>query len=210
MKKLRSLFLVMLCVVLAVPCMNVSAATQKQKALKAYKKFLSTSKVNVLRRGDTYYDSRNDSSVVYKGTKAGNVKFALAYINNDDIPDLVLTANMGGLQYYGFFTYRSGKVRRITVQACEYDKVIGYYKKTGVFVQRHYSDGVLGNWIYMSMGKTSAYIMGSKDGSYYVIRERMMTKKGFNNTIKKETRNRSLTKFKFFKNTKTNRNKKIK
>ena len=42
MKKLRSLFLVMLCVVLAVPCMNVSAATQKQKALKAYKKFLST------------------------------------------------------------------------------------------------------------------------------------------------------------------------
>ena len=69
---------------------------------------------------------------------------------------------------------------------------------------------MLGNWIYMSMGKTSAYIMGSKDGSYYVIRERMMTKKGFNNTIKKETRNRSLTKFKFYKNTKTNRNKKIK
>ena len=211
MKKLRSLIVLMLCLVLIVPSMNVSAATQKQKALKAYKQFLSTSKVNVLPRGEGYYDIKNDRYVEYKGTKSANVKFALAYINNDSIPELIVTANLGGRQYSGFFTYRSGKVRRITVMASENDKLIGYYKKTGVFIQRDYSDGVLGGWKYMSMDKIRAYIMGSKgeDGSYYVINEKMMTKNGFNARIKKETKNRSLSKFIFYKNTKTNRSKKI-
>ena len=212
MKKLRSLLLAMLCVVLIVPSMNVSAVTQRQTALNAYKKFLSTAKVNVLRSGDTYYDARNDRSVVYRGTKAANVKFALANINKDGIPELILTTSMGGLQYFGLFTYRCGRVRRITVMACEHDRPIGYYKETGVFVQRSYSNGVLGDWKYMHADRIKAYIMGSKgkDGSYYVIYEKEMTKNGFNARIRKETGGRSLSKFIFYQNTKINRSKKIK
>ena len=66
-RQLRAFLLAMLCIVLVIPAMNVSAATQRQKAIAAYKKYLSQSKVYVMPKGKTYYDYSYEKRT-YNGT----------------------------------------------------------------------------------------------------------------------------------------------
>ena len=122
------LLLILTLVFTAIPAMPGEAASTKSKALSAYKKKLSASKVTVLPPGKkvtvNYYDT-----VTYRYSKSAAVKFAIAYIDNDNIPELILQDNR---YCYGVWTYKSGKVRCVHWGDSLTDPY-GYYKKKGIF-----------------------------------------------------------------------------
>lgn len=216
MKKLKKIFMIMLCVVLITPCMNVSAATQRQRAISAYKKWLSATYVRVLQKGTVYYDDWAYKRCTYSKTKASAVKFALAYIDGDSIPELVVYTKKGHVELFGILTYKNGKVRRV-YSSTGSSKILGYYKKTGCFLERAFSEGTpyYDNYYKMSGAKSTkkyskfSYSIYSTEAEYY-ISGKSATKKAFTSGVQNLTKKKSMTKLKFYKNTKANRNKKIK
>ena len=141
-RQLREILLLMLCIVLVVPAMNmnVSAATQRQKAISAYKSFLSKSKVYLMSDGTSYPDYYSGKRYTYRGTPKADVKFCIAKIDNDNIPELVVSTTVGvGEKIYSVFTYKNGKLQRVI---CRIDAAfIGYYSKTGIYFERSFTDG---------------------------------------------------------------------
>ncbi len=143
MNKFKSLLLIMLCVILVVPClarMDASAATTRQRAIAAYKKWLSAPKIRVAAKGTRYFDIQTYESRTYYDTRSGNVKFALANIDSDGIPELILYTKVGWNSIYGILTYKNGRIYRVYSYAGD-GKLMGYYKGTGYFFMRTYSDG---------------------------------------------------------------------
>ena len=100
------LLLILTLVFTAIPAMPGEAASTKSKALSAYKKKLSASKVTVLPAGKKVMN-RNDDYVTYRYSKRAKVKFAIAYINNENVPEQILVAKNYG---YGVWAYKGGKV----------------------------------------------------------------------------------------------------
>lgn len=223
MKKLRRLVLIMLCVVLIAPCMcmNVSAASQRQRALSAYKKWLSSSRVCVLKRGAHYTGSDGISYLTYRSTKATNVKFALAYIDNDNIPELIVYTKGGIHGLYGVLTYKNGKVRRVS-SSDGWTVLMGYYKKTGYILEKGYTEGCIVHKIYCKkvgnklVSKFTQSMHGYDSGSDYVIHKSSskwpvsISKKTFYTKLRKEIRGQKKISFKFYKNTAANRKAKLK
>jgi hypothetical protein len=68
----------------------------------------------------------------YTGTKSAKVRFSLAYIDGDSIPELVLCDN----EYrFGFFSYRNGKVVRQYYDTW-WNVGVQYYRNRSLFVTR--------------------------------------------------------------------------
>lgn len=220
LRRVRSLFLIMLCMLLIVPGlgMQAGAVTQKKKALDAYKKWLSTSKVYVIKKGNVY-DGGEYGGPGYQGTKASKVKFGLAYIDNDDIPELVVYTKQGGYKgLYGILTYKKGKVRRYFSSYGE-EALLGYYKKTGIFSDRTYPRG---DWIGYQVvyhkvtdGDDKMFLAKSNNPYFenpwtYYNYSKKLTKKAFDAKVKKVTKGLKLTKVRLFTNTAANRKAKLK
>ena len=74
-KKEWFILLCVLAVFLAVPCVKTEAAPAKKKAVKAYKEFLAKEKIS--------WDENWE-------VPADECKFAIVYIDKDDVPELVL------------------------------------------------------------------------------------------------------------------------
>ena len=132
MNKFKSLLLIMLCVILVVPClarMDVSAATQRQKAMAAYKKWLCTSTIRVAAKGTRYFDMQTYTSRTYNGTRSGNVKFAIANIDNDGVPELIIYTKVGWNNIYGILTYKNGRIYRVYSYAGD-GRLMGYYNSS--------------------------------------------------------------------------------
>ena len=215
-KKMASILLVLLCLTLAVPRMDGNALTQKQKALRAYASWLSKSKVNVIIKGSVqYYNYGRDP---YQGTRSSKVKFALAYIDNDNIPELIVyTDEMGFCGSFGILTYRNGRiVRCYASDGC--DSFKGYYKKTGYFkaesnMEIHYATS------YFKLG----YNKGRHDPKtapfaliYYIthphfkfesrcMNGRPVSASSFRTALKRATKNQKISTVKYYNNTKANR-----
>lgn len=224
MKRQMKLFmLAMLCIVLVVPAMNVSAVTQRQKAINAYKKYMAQSKVYVLPKGSqgpVYLFSGNKTT--YNGTPASKVKFCIANIDNDSIPELVINCKLGlrsDIPAYTILTYKDGKIRRVTYET--YASFKGYYPKTGIYINHHITEGELIyiNYIRMKGLRTTEVMYKGDWGSlkytsddykdWYNIGEKDCSAKTFAAYRSKITGGKSLIKVKMHSNTATNRNLKI-
>ena len=84
-----------------------------------------------------------EEGVILKYSRQSDIDFAIAYIDKDDIPELVLRRpRRRGCNAAYVYTYRKGKVVRVEYPFSKMTfggdgalaRIIGYYKKKGVFV----------------------------------------------------------------------------
>ena len=212
----RKVIVILLAVVLAagVPSpTDVQAASQKSKATSAYRFFMSKSKIP----WGTYSRLKVSTS---------KCSFTLAYINNDNIPELVVTTHevAHAVGYGAIFTYKNGKVQGVA-NFNQDDSKFKYYKKKGVYISCYVmggethnyckypnsgSDCVLAtfynNGVRTDMKKGTTYYKANK----YVVRTKT-SKSTFNKTLKKLVgNNKKVAKVSLKKNTAANRKKYIK
>lgn len=183
-------------------------AASKSKALKAYKAFLAQSTIPWGR--DTYYTA----------VPTKNCSFALAYIDNNSVPELVVSNAQDITHVAGWgvvFTYKNGKVQ--PVDNIQLDGDFYYYKKKGIFASSYLGSGEL-SYTYSKMSGVKAaekllegknIISGKK--SYYSLSadsRKQISKSKFNSALKKLVGSTKKTKVKLYKNTSTNRTKRLK
>ena len=184
-KKTRITILLTTLLLLFAFAMPASAASTKTKALKAYRKFLEKEKDNL------FYQY-----------------FGIAYINNDSVPELV-AYGLGGKPTICY--YKNGKVKKLWSAAnCYYSH---YYKKKGVVKQTAYRPE---EWDYYGYVKVnlaknkSSILSGYSDGKYENSKNKTISKKQFNNILKKAVGKTKASKIKYYKNTAANRKKYLK
>ena len=206
MKQLKKLLSLVLIFVLALAPLNVQAASNKTKALKAYKKLLSAKNI---RWGTNSYEPT---------VPAKNCQFALAYIDNDSVPELIVYNNKDVPHMVGYgllYTYRSGKVRLLGY--INIDNKLSYYKKKGVIVTSYVSGGTTYSYFKLSKTKiTNKLAIGidvlTQKKSYYTVSNdifKKTSKSKFNKALKKLVGSKKKTTIKFRKNNASNRKKYI-
>ena len=130
-KKLKSALLVALVFAMMIPSISGLAVTQRQKALNAYDKWLSGSKVLVAPKGTIYWNMTTDQHEKFRGTKPSDVKFGLLYLDNDSIPELaVFDKNF----CFSVLTYKNGKVVRLFGTFENFAIATKYYNKKNAFI----------------------------------------------------------------------------
>ena len=221
-KYLKALILAMLCIVLVVPAMNmnVSAATQRQKAIAAYQKYMAQSKVYIMPKG-VRCPSYSGGSYAYNGTAASKASFCIANIDSDSIPELVISGPVGpsNIPSFTILTYKNGKIRRIKYETEA--AFHGYYSKTGIYIEHHYTEGTLIHIFYNRLKglKTNQVLykgdwgrikyLGPDYADTFRIGNKSCSAKTFAAYRKKITGGKSLIKVKFYKNTASNRKLKL-
>lgn len=130
--------LMLLCVALLagilLPGVQTEAASKKTKALKAYKKLLASDSIEFSSRG-----SVNPS----------DYSFALVYIDNNSVPELVIWGNQPH-SLYAVYTYKNGKAKFLQNTGDGF----GYYKKKGIFAGGLFSSYACENYFKLSAGKS--------------------------------------------------------
>ncbi|MCD8019848.1 MAG: hypothetical protein LUF92_09805 [Clostridiales bacterium] len=201
-----------LCFLLCLIPAKTEAASAKQKAMKAYKKFLTQESIP----WSVYnYDETADPSLC---------KFSLVYLDNNSVPELVVS---GGDTYYKpymtIYTYKNGKVTLVENSSYGFSS---YYKKKGIIVEsaakgatfyNKYSNGQL----KIVLAKLNENAQGrdlNGDGkigyAYYKTTSsgdiKYISKSSFNKRLKKLVGSKNTKKLKFYKNTAKNRKKYLK
>lgn len=183
---------------------DVSAASQRTKAVKAYASFLSKTK----------YVKWRDRS--FSTGLAKNCYFALACIDNNNVPELILyTPDSYHVAGFGvMYTYRNGKVVRVSELGFDFHSTLGYYKKKNVYTDNYTWTGS-GSYSYE---RISGRCIGTRHIKYnyrsqkwvtdgYYWNNKRVSKASFNKALKKVVGNTKFTKYKFHKNTAANRKK---
>lgn len=222
-KKYRKWSLFLVITVLVMSCFSikhVEAASQKSKAIKAYKQFLSKSSI-------TWTED-------YTDVPSSDCKFALVYIDKDSVPELVLKCD--GVShaegYYRLYTYKNGKVKELAWLKDSFS----YFKKKGVF--RTTYGPMMGeqSFEYYKMSKSSYSYVGGWIKSWWVngewrengpyeyhyykamnkvedcnsARTKEISKKQFQKELKKLVKSTKESKAKLYSNTAKNRKKHLK
>ena len=219
--KIRNrLLLFVLVLAFFVPSANGYASTQKQKALDAYKSMLSKSKVSILNSGSKYFDRKKNGLVTYSPTTSSKVQFAIAYIDNNDVPELIVKRSDG---LFAVFTYKNSKIYRVKAgDTC--DRFAGYYKKTGGYKlidssESYYDDKIQYEDYYLltssgSTKKLSKYVRPNENKIEYrsVNKSNIITisHASFKSKFVSLTKGKALTKVKYYSNTAANRKKYLK
>ena len=168
-------------------CAN--AQTQKQKAIKAYLNYM------------TKQPSKNWGIPV---------RFSLAYINNDSIPELIKIQAEEGLQVY---TYTGGKIKQLKHNLGAEAYSIAYYPKKGIF---RITGGTLipcHRYYKMNGGKISLLFCCDEmvEGNYYYKyssgKEVKLSKNSSQKILKKYVGNVKIQQCKYYNNTASNRKK---
>jgi hypothetical protein len=193
MKKVKKWFFLSLAfLLLCIPSLHGNAASQRKEALRAYRTFLA--------------ERENGSST-----------FALAYVNHDNIPELVY--GKYGTTNCQMYTYKDGKLVEVEGEFNSW-KPTGYYKKKNIVVLTWNHDNLSAIHYYrMEQGglweKLSKEHYAANENPlnytpkaytrYYNIRGKRITKATFTRQLKKLAGKTKETKFKYVKNTKANR-----
>lgn len=183
---------------------TTKAASARKQALLEYAQILTQEKLKVSGEEERYVSTKK-------------LLFALAYIDNNSIPELIVRA--GNKTGFGqefdtiIYTWRKGQVQRLTVDPFgEAYQTKEYYKKTGVFIQ----PGVYGETMYIKLmqGKTKRKMFSYKDRlegngktKYYGLHGKKVNRNVFNSQLRKLLKNKKKSKFVFHKNTVKNRKK---
>ena len=212
-KKLKRAVLIALVFAMMIPSISGLAVTQRQKALSAYDKWLSGSKVLVLPRGSQGYDLKNYEEVTYAGTKASEVKFALIYLDNDSIPELAVYDKN---YCYSVLTYRNGKVVRLFGKFENFAYPTKYYKKKCAFIAVSPMISKMNKFIVRD-NAAGKYFMKFQDDiksttEYYrgSSNHKQISSARLRSFMKNYTNGATLTRITYYQNTKTNRNKYLK
>ena len=215
-QKLKRVLLVTLAVAMLVPmpAQTGLAATQKQKALNAYKKWLAKDIVLVDDKGGSYLGDHGKANYYYKGSKSSDLRFSLIYVDNDNIPELAVYDSY--LLKGCILTYKKGKIVRFGSSYVP----THYYKKKGTL---KFTDRRVTDYGYEIVSKVSGkykevlsnYKAKKNSGARYYDESKTknrveINKKAFLSSMKKYTKNAKATKIKYYKNTKANRNKRLK
>lgn len=135
--------LICLVLILAMPIV-ANAAVSRAKVVKAYSTFLAKSQLK-------FRDN------IYVNTK--DVRFALAQIDNDSIPELVILYSKGcrASGWGAIYRYANGKVKRIATPCFADAKEIGYYRWKGIIKDSSYIAGVgpFTSFLRLKNGKVS-------------------------------------------------------
>ena len=181
---------------------TVKVLSQKDKAIEAYKKFLSQD--NITWDGDSY--------------PASAFSFELIYIDNDPIPELYM-ANGQAYQMVGYtalFAWKGGKVKRIVDGRAD---GISYYRNKGIYDIGYAHQGWNEYYYKYSKGSSKMFLSHGEylgaDGheSYFSHIPKQyteITKKQFNSKLKAAVGSTKKSTPKAHKNTKANRDKYLK
>ncbi len=161
MKKKISLLLVLFTMVIMMIAAMPASAAQKnkgaKKALKAYSKYLTKSKIRI-----------------YKGAKVIKknqiTRFAVAYIDNDNIPELIF--EVGKLKdsslvpYHVVLSYRNKKVVMLT-NVTRKSKFLSYFPYMNVMMSQ-YDENVYPTYNINGLGvePEDPYVEGMTDAEY--------------------------------------------
>ena len=204
-----------------VPAASGHAITARQKALNAYKTMLSKSKVDIYGNG-RYYNAYNGTAEApgktYRPTASSKVQFATAYINNDTIPELIVRTKTTSRQYlWAIYTYKSGKIVKVTTGGDYTEVLLGYYQRTGLFKRKfvtdvtcEYHDKISGKKAYPSFYKVTFRRSGKSYRYCYVYVNGVERKKSYSaycSALKKATGGKPFKKFNYRQNTAANRKK---
>lgn len=193
------MLLCVLAVLFTAPCIKTEAASAKKKAVKAYKEFLSKETIA--------WDAN------WK-VPAKECRFALVYIDKDNVPELVLynnsVAHVGG--YGRIFAYRNGRVKRVGSVHMDNGRFY-YYKKKGIIISRYVNGGVFDSYRKISKVKIIHKLQKGKGlldnkTRYYNADNREISKSDFNAKLKKLVGSKKKTSARFYMNTAANRKKK--
>lgn len=191
MKKWGLLFSVLVCCVFIGSSTQVEAASSKAKALIAYKSMLS-SEAKLMKY--TCYEKE------YMNLKK-DVTFALAYINNDSVPELIL--NVYDTQY--LFTYKNGKLTKVGEYFLQWHGAPSfvYYRKTGVFrAVEFYHDSSWQDFYILKNGKQSHIVgkwhAGNKVVYYAGANGKKISKASFSKLLKNKVKNTKATTIKTY------------
>lgn len=203
------LFMTMVMLLCALP-LSASAASKKTKALKAYASYLSKSSITLT----THTMGRTRTAP----WKTKDLKFAIAYLDNDNIPELILTPK--ALPSIGImtFTYKNGKVKMtgdlLSGKSDGHEKFYYYKKKSGV--AKDNGEGWFEYYLYKS-GSSGFRYFAEEDAEHNLYRKLMPNgevsecrKSSFNSIIKRKLGTTKKTAFVFYNNTKQNRAKYLK
>lgn len=201
----------MLLLVMFLCPLRTEAASQKTKALRAYNSMLS--KQTMQWGKDDYYTA----------VPTNRCSFALAYIDNNSVPELIVTtgyvARPAGTVV--IYTYRKGKIQVVTNTTTGRfyadSSVFSYYKKKNIFISTYGNGGVTDNYYKMSKNKASQKLMAGDSlmygKSWYKVSgntNKKISKTSFNKALKKLVGSKKKTTAKFIANTSANRKKYLK
>ena len=155
--------------------------------------------------------------VVHTAVPASQTEFAIAYINNDSIPELIVrTADK---HFFSVLTYKNGKIVRTFYENDMYNTVKGYYSKTGMFVDTRTGGFHINKEFYYVMGsagvtrrlETITFKESGKKSYYYYSKNNsirpgsLKNHTEFRNKLLAFTKGKALTPVKYYKNTAANR-----
>ena len=204
----RGLLLGLLILAAAAP---VSAATEKAKALKAYREFMSQKKITL-----SVMLGEDNASAKFN---AANMIFAVIYLDRNSLPELVVdnSANISGNFYSPFgtaiFAWENGEVKQIFIVDTNY-KIRKYYRKKGVmtFVNQARSSLMVTGRIR----NEEETVIAVKDGKklygpdYFAGKAKKISKAQYHRLIKKAAGSAKLRKITYYANTEANRKKYLK
>lgn len=218
-KRFRAFFLLLLCLTLVIPRIDSNAATPRQQAMKAYKTWLGRNTVRVIGTEgplNGYYLTSFTSKKKYSPDKASDVKFALASIDGDSIPELIISVKKDNRPLFGILTYKNGRITRV-YSSNGLTSFGGYFFKTGYFNMTT-SEPAYKKSLYCKLDKTSMKTMyyqsykrklGDLD-MYYGPNGAYLSKSQYTKQVRSATQGKAKTALVLHQNTAANRNKFLK
>ena len=210
-------YLMLMVMIVAVIPAVPSEASAQSIALSKYRQLLSKSRVSVLPQGKQIF-SDDYRWVKYYSSDARYVKFSIAYIDNDDVPELILHDTRYG---FGVWTYKGGYFRCL-YWTDFYDFPIGYYKKKGIFRTNAGTEGspFYREYYKLQTGKKAVEIQhqNCNEGEYGVVNwgfyigksQKKVSSSAFYKNLKKYVGSTKMTQIYMHNNTQANRKKYIK
>ena len=220
-RKLRTCLLLALIVSIIVPAASGYAITARQKALNAYKKLLSRYIVDIYGYGRRYSDYNGTGDVpdrIYYPTASSKVQFATAYINDDTIPELIVRTKVSTKQYlWAIYTYKNGRVVKVTYGGDYTEILLGYYQRTGLFKRKYtkdmtweYHNKISGTKAYPFASKLTYKSNGKSYRNYYIFVNSVRQNKSYSaycSAFKKATGGKPFKRLNYHQNSAANRKK---
>lgn len=146
--------MIIILMTLMIPAMP-GEASARSTAISRYRALLNRSRISVLPQGQMVFNTY-DEYVRYWSSGRSDVKFCLAYIDGDSIPELILRDHRYG---YGVWTYTNGHFRCLQ-WADAYSQPVGYYKKKGVLRDNEGTEGAFldRNYYKLQAGKKKQHL----------------------------------------------------
>ena len=201
----------------------LETATQElpdSKKIKAkYDEIASSDYVQAMKAYDEFLSNKTIPTDNYTW-ESSSCEFALAYISNEEVPELIVHYPQAKVKTGALYQYRDGEVKWVAAMDLDDIDNLGYYSGTGYYMEKDaegdYSDQTIqyiDDLIYADDWEHMAFMIMEDDGvAQFSIYEpepgpENVGEEEYNKQLKIHTDNKELTHYEFFNNTKENREK---